>query len=738
MSRLSPGTSCLVPTVIALSALFTTASASAAAAGDSIPSRRLAHADLQTVPVGERLAVRGVTVDDGVALDLELERFEILATGARVVVGTEDGDRELEAVPLVLLRGTIQGEASSRVFLGVSPFGTYGFMQRAGGLLIVSTGRHPAADGQVQALRIARADELPEFQNPFVCGVDAEQPEWAPLGAFRRVQGNAEGGVAGSLGGNPPCRVATVAIETDYEFTNDLFGGNSAAATAYALTLMAGVNEIYVEELNARLLVGYLRLWESDIDPYDPQGGDLLVQFREQWAAVPGTEERNIAHMLSGRQDLPYGGVAYLSVLCDDAFGYGLSGYLNGSFPYPLQDNVGGNWDIVVVAHELGHNFGTLHTHDGYEPPLDNCGNGDCSNAAEGTIMSYCHTCPGGIANIRLGFRNEVIATILAYLGSGICDLTAGDTTAVDDVASTYEAAPVIVDVLLNDLAASCEPVTVALGAFDAVSAGGGTVELVPAEGPIDRDRLSYLPPADLSGEDYFLYTLTSGASATVQVSVATLRTPDATGSTASGAAVSYYQLQGPASLPDFDGLTPIGFDVVPDVNFPSTGDVFATSGLADEVGAVFSGFVTVPQNGLYTFFTESDDGSALFIGDELVVSNDGLHGMVEEFGSIALQAGSHAIKVEFFENGGGAGLIVSMMGPDLPKQPIAAAAWSHSVPCASDLNRDGSTNVLDLVELIVNWGVCPVTCAADLNGDGTVDVQDLVALIVEWGPCGG
>ena len=55
-------------------------------------------------------------------------------------------------------------------------------------------------------------------------------------------------------------------------------------------------------------------------------------------------------------------------------------------------------WDIVVFTHELGHNFGTGHTHN-YSPVVDSCGSGQCGglpNNDAATIMSYCHLCSGG------------------------------------------------------------------------------------------------------------------------------------------------------------------------------------------------------------------------------------------------------------------------------------------------------------------------------------------------------
>ena len=67
-----------------------------------------------------------------------------------------------------------------------------------------------------------------------------------------------------------------------------------------------------------------------------------------------------------------------------------------------------------MVAHEIGHNFGSLHTHDGYNPKVDECGvedaNGKKTCPAElplehsSTIMSYCHNCIGGVSNVAYTF----------------------------------------------------------------------------------------------------------------------------------------------------------------------------------------------------------------------------------------------------------------------------------------------------------------------------------------------
>ena len=93
----------------------------------------------------------------------------------------------------------------------------------------------------------------------------------------------------------------------------------------------------------------------------------------------------------------------------------------------------------------------------------------------------------------------------------------------------------------------------------------------------------------------------------------------------------------------------------------------------ADKFALRFTGMIHAPRSGSYTFYTRSDDGSRLYIGDRLVVNNDGKHSMREKKGSINMPAGPHPIVVTYFDNGGGDGLAVTWQGPGLKKQKISA-----------------------------------------------------------------
>ena len=130
----------------------------------------------------------------------------------------------------------------------------------------------------------------------------------------------------------------------------------------------------------------------------------------------------------------------------------------------------------------------------------------------------------------------------------------------------------------------------------------------------------------------------------------------------------SYYESGSYNSVPSFDGLTPVK---------TGTTDNFNIS-LANRTTAYsfnFTGYIDVPADGQYTFYTTSDDGSKLYIDDVLVVDNDGLKSATENSGVIGLKAGKHAISVGYFQQSWDNVLSVSYSGPGISKQSIPNSA---------------------------------------------------------------
>jgi hypothetical protein len=104
--------------------------------------------------------------------------------------------------------------------------------------------------------------------------------------------------------------------------------------------------------------------------------------------------------------------------------------------------------------------------------------------------------------------------------------------------------------------------------------------------------------------------------------------------------------------------LTPYDSGYVPNIDFQLSGSGgFATSGRDENVAALFEGYLDFPINDSYYICITSDDGSKLFIEGSLVISNDGLHGSVQECATYDTPAGVKQIEVEYFQRGGGATL---------------------------------------------------------------------------------
>lgn len=70
-----------------------------------------------------------------------------------------------------------------------------------------------------------------------------------------------------------------------------------------------------------------------------------------------------------------------------------------------------------------------------------------------------------------------------------------------------------------------------------------------------------------------------------------------------------------------------------------------------DHYGFEFSGLIDVPEDGVYTFQTRSDDGSVLYIDQTLEVDNDGSHAAIPATGSIALKKGWHSYRLLYIED---------------------------------------------------------------------------------------
>ena len=142
------------------------------------------------------------------------------------------------------------------------------------------------------------------------------------------------------------------------------------------------------------------------------------------------------------------------------------------------------------------------------------------------------------------------------------------------------------------------------------------------------------------------------------------------TGKLTAGLKYNYYENES-MSIKKIGQLQPVKSGIVNDFNIDN-------KNRKDKYGFVFDGFIKINKTGMYDFYTSSDDGSILFIGDQLIVDNDGNHGMEEKSDKAFLEKGLHKIKVVYYDAGGDNGLGVSYNLNGENKIPVPANILFH------------------------------------------------------------
>ncbi len=208
----------------------------------------------------------------------------------------------------------------------------------------------------------------------------------------------------------------SIYFECDYEMYQDL--GNSLSNVGqYVTELFNQVSLLYANE-DITVYISEVFVWQN-IDPLNSidNTADLLYDFRDLRTSFNG----DLAHFLTTKS---MGGRAFRDILCVSSYSYGVSGGISTSSIIPLPNF---SWNVMVVAHELGHNLGSRHTHAcawgiNGDAQIDDCGSVHSNNSTEGdgcfqstnpiipsnggTVMSYCHLDPVGI-NLSLGFSAQ-------------------------------------------------------------------------------------------------------------------------------------------------------------------------------------------------------------------------------------------------------------------------------------------------------------------------------------------
>lgn len=157
--------------------------------------------------------------------------------------------------------------------------------------------------------------------------------------------------------------------------------------------------------------------------------------------------------------------------------------------------------------------------------------------------------------------------------------------------------------------------------------------------------------------------------------------------SSSDGLKVTYYEGSF-SSVDQVEGTTSLSVGITTNVGIHSRHDASA-SARDDNYGLVFEAFLNIPVTGDYRFYLTSDDGSKLYIDDQLVVDHDGVHGGTEKQGDlIHLSKGLHDFKLLFFQGTGGQTLQVSWSTDGMSKMAVPDCAFTQ--PPLVDIEFDG------------------------------------------------
>ncbi|MEM7584173.1 MAG: M12 family metallo-peptidase [Acidobacteriota bacterium] len=430
-----------------------------AAPGSATPSGTIGGADAHEVPIGEIFAsdtlgafaeafdvpttlaqalmrsgpairLEGFPVGPGARGAVALEPFEVYAPGARLLAVDEDGERQIPRSALRHFLGHVANDPETRIGLSLDPeTGTLrGLISGPAGEVQLlppdaSAGRHRLehTDAALAVHGLQLATECASDHLPLPDTMD-DLLVRAP-GASAAPAGQGELGIV-------PTHSATIAVDTDAELLDKKFSNNTTAASNWLASLFTQMNVAYERDVGLTLLLGdsILRTGSPPYtsDPYNVTGSPAssahLNEFGSFWSSTMGGVDRVLAMLLSGKSSSnnSASGIAWVDGYCETqntGGGYSVTQVFIANFS-----------SATIVAHELGHNFGSPHTHC-YSPPVDQCFNAEAGcysgtvscPGGPGTTMSYCNFGPpsgAACGQNRLEFHPTVVSLFDSFIAT--------------------------------------------------------------------------------------------------------------------------------------------------------------------------------------------------------------------------------------------------------------------------------------------------------------------------------
>jgi hypothetical protein len=344
-----------------------------------------------------------IPVDSKKTMNIELQEVELLTNDFKSTSISGNSVTSEEYKKGIYYRGIVNGESNSLAAISVFDNLVMGVISCNDGTFNLG----PVTDNSNNTNYIFYNEKDLTIKNNFKCGINDQDMKMYKTGQNLPAHNQTGDAVTARL----PVKVY---IEADYQMYVDK-GSSVTAVNDYITGYYNSVSLIYQNEF-IPVTISQIQVYTST-DPYANQSTSdgYLIAFGDN---KQDNFNGDLAQFLTTR-NLSLGGIAWIGTLCGT---YNSTDH-SGRFSFCDIDNTYYNfptysWTVMVSTHELGHNFGSMHTHACWWPTrlnaitaIDSCYNaeGGCFTGTHptiGTIMSYCHLQEpnGGGIDPRLGF----------------------------------------------------------------------------------------------------------------------------------------------------------------------------------------------------------------------------------------------------------------------------------------------------------------------------------------------
>ncbi len=298
---------------------------------------------------------------EAITLPADTGRVQFDAYGRRFALTLENNDRLLKAIPVTqkaqlgearVLRGRVDGVPGSWVRMTRVGNRTEGAIWDGNDIYVIAS--HGSIAGQLTTPLTATPDQTVVYRlsdtlnglPPEFCGLGgdaaAADASASALQQYKTVVSELRTHAAAASDS------LSISLIADRAFQN-LMGADAGDAMISRLNVVDG---IFAEQVGVILTPSEVRLVPANADPFTTtNASELLTQLSTYRQNTPSVRSAGLAHLMTGKDlDGNIVGIAFLDSLCDTREGVSLGDSTAGTF-----------LSALVMAHELGHNFGARH-----------------------------------------------------------------------------------------------------------------------------------------------------------------------------------------------------------------------------------------------------------------------------------------------------------------------------------------------------------------------------------------